>query len=275
MNFIKSHPVLAYYVITFVISCAAFVMAVGGPGGIPGTPESINQLMLMAILGLLAGPSVAGLLTTGLVNGKAGYRDFLSRLLKWRVGIRWYAIALLTAPLLFTTVLLSLSLLSPTFLPGIFTTSDRAGLLLFGLIVGLMAGFFEEIGWTGFAIPNIRKRYSVLATGLIVGLLWAAWHMLPALWFSGASSGTLSLTSYLLDPFLFLVMFRVLMVWVYDRTRSLLLGMLMHVSLTSSTRIFGPIAGFAGVNLMAFDITWFTAMCIIVAVAIRGGKGKK
>ena len=226
----------------------------------------------MAILALLVGPPVAGLLLTGLVHGKVGFRDFLSRLLKWRVGLRWYAIALLTGPLLFIAVLYALSPFSPAFLPGILTTSDKTGFLLFGLIVGVMAGFFEEIGWTGFAVPNLRKRYSVFATGLILGLLWAAWHLLPALWFSGTSSGALSLASYLLDPFLCLVMFRVLMVWVYDRTRSLLLGMLMHMSLTASTRIFGPVVGFAGVTLMAFDLVWFASMCIIVAALAKGGQ---
>jgi len=45
-------------------------------------------------------------------------------------------------------------------------------LLLMGIAGGLMAGIFEELGWTGFAIPGMRRRYSVLVTGLIVGLIW-------------------------------------------------------------------------------------------------------
>jgi hypothetical protein len=52
----------------------------------------------IAILLMLVGPSAAGLLLTGIVYGRAGFRDLLSRLLKWRVSLRWYAIALLTAP---------------------------------------------------------------------------------------------------------------------------------------------------------------------------------
>jgi membrane protease YdiL (CAAX protease family) len=46
-----------------------------------------------------------------------------------------------------------------------------------GLVVGLLVPFFEELGWTGFATAELRKRHGVLATGLIMGLLWGAWHV--------------------------------------------------------------------------------------------------
>ena len=178
-------------------------------------------------LAMLAGPSVAGILMTGLVSGRAGFRELLARLLKWRVGGRWYAVALLTAPLLVTAVSLALSLLSPEFLPAIFTTDDKAPLLLSGLAAGLMVGIFEELGWTGFAIPRLRLRYGVLTTGLIVGLLWGAWHFL-LFWEPGSFSGALPLALLLVRLFSWLPAYRVLMVWVYDRTGSLLVAMLMH-----------------------------------------------
>ena len=95
------------------------------------------------------------------------------------MGARWYAVALLTAPLLFTAVSLALSLTSPEFLPSILTTTDKASVLLMGIFAGLMAGIFEELGWTGFAVPTLlRLRYGVLSTGLIVGVPWAVWHLL-------------------------------------------------------------------------------------------------
>ncbi len=264
---IKRHPVSTYFALTFAISWGG-VLIVVGPGGIPGTKEQFETLLPIAILAMLAGPSVSGILLTALIHGRAGLRDFLSRLLKWRVGVRWYAAALLTAPLLLAALLLSLSLTSPVFLPGIFTSNDKAAHVLFGIVVGLMAGFIEELGWTGFATPELRRRYGVLTTGLIVGLLWAIWHLLVAFWASGTVSGDLSLTSYLLDPLLFLTVFRVLMVWVYDHTGSLLIGgMLMHMSLTASARIITPLA-IVGVPLLTFDLVWFAAMwVIVVAVA--------
>ena len=77
------------------------------------------------------------------------------------------------------------------------------------------------------------------------------------------------MTSYLLDPFLYLVGFRVLMVWVWDRTGSLPLAMLMHASLTASARILSP-PGLAGPPLMVFDLAWAAAIGLVVAARHMG-----
>ena len=270
--FIKRYPVATYFALTFLISWGGS-LAVIGPGGLPGDPDTVMAQMPAAVLMLLAGPSVSGILLTALVHGRAGLRDYLSRLLRWRVGMRWYAVALLAAPLLMTAILLALSLFSPQFLPGILATSDKAALLSFGIPVALSAGIFEELGWTGFAVPELRRRYSALTTGLIVGLLWAVWHLLFAYWLSGLVSGPLSLASYLLDPFLFLVLFRVLMVWVYDHTESLLVAMLMHMSLTGSARILGA-PDISGVRLMTFDVVWVVTLGLVIAGVAAANQGR-
>ena len=199
--FIKRHPVLTYFALTFTISWGGILIVIG-PGGIPGTTAQIEKLFPIALMTLLVGPSVAGILLTGLIYGREGFREFLSRLLKWRVSVRWYVVALLATPFLVMVTLLVLSLSSPAFLPGVFTTDDKASLLLSGIAVGLMGGLLEELGWTGFAVPKLRLRYGVLTTGLIVGFLWGAWHFLVTFWASGDSSGALSLP-LLLPPLLF------------------------------------------------------------------------
>ena len=271
-GFAKRRPLLSYFGLTFAISWGTILIVVG-PGGIPATnKEQFDALFPIAILAMVAGPSAAGIVLTGLLSGRAGFREFGSRLTRWRVDARWYAVALLTAPLMFTAVLLTLSLTSPVFLPGILTSEAKASVLLMGIFAGLMAGIFEELGWTGFAVPTLlrRMRYGVLGTGLIVGLPWAVWHLLVALWASGTISGEFALASYLLDPFLFLVAYRVLMVWVYDRSGSLLVAILMHTSLTASTLILG--AGIAGVPLVTFDLIWAAALwAVVAAVAVANG----
>jgi uncharacterized protein len=270
---IKSHPVLTYFGLVLAISWCG-VLIVVGPGGIPATnKEQYETLFPTAILAMIAGPSVAGILLTALLYGRTGVQEFGSRLLRWRVGARWYAVALLTAPLLFTGVNLALSLTSTEFLPSILTSDDRAYVLLMGISAGLMAGIFEELGWTGFAVPTLlrRMRYGVLGTGLIVGVPWAVWHLLVTFWASGTISGDFALASYMLDPFLFLVAYRVLMVWVYDRTESLLLAMLMHTSLTASSLILG--AGVVGIPLVTFDLIWAAVLWVVVAVVAVANRG--
>jgi uncharacterized protein len=264
--FVRTHPVLTYFILTFAISWGGVLLVVG-PGGFPGTPETFERLLPAAVLAMLVGPPLAGILLTGLVHGRAGLSDYRSRLLRWRVGARWYAVALLVAPLLMLMVLAVLSLFSPLFVPALLVSGDRPSLLLAGVLIALGAGIFEELGWTGFAIPELRRRYGVLATGLVVGLMWAAWHFLVAFWASGVSAGTLNLASYMLDPLLFLVGFRVLMVWVYDRTGSLPVAMLMHGSLTASSRILGAPA-LTGGTLLAFDLAWAGVIGIVAWAVI-------
>jgi membrane protease YdiL (CAAX protease family) len=215
-SFINKHPVLTYFALVFVISWGGFLVMFG-PDSLPLSWERFERLGPLLYLLMLAGPTGASLLLTGLVDGKTGYRELLSRLLKWRVGARWYAVALLATPLLGASANFALSLLSPEFLPGIVTSDDKASLLLAGLAVGLLFGIFEELGWTGFAIPMLRRRYGILATGLIVGVVWGAWHFL-LFWESDTFSGVLPLALLLVRLFTWIVAFRVLMVWVYDHT---------------------------------------------------------
>jgi hypothetical protein len=261
--FIKSHPLLSYFTLTFAISWGGMLllMGAGGSGGIP-------------MLAWVAGPPVAGILMTGLVYGRAGFRDLLTRMTRWRVGARWYAVALLTVPLYLTAILLTFSLSSPEFLPRILTTSDKASVLLFGIGWGLIGGgLLEELGWTGFATPTLlrRMRYGVLGTGLIVGVPWAVLHFM-AFFYLGRPSAAIPLAIFVpLDVFITvagLTAFRVLMVWVYDRSGESMLvaGVLMHTSYTACTFILGPHLGPLGISGVAFLTYTFAATAVLWAI---------
>lgn len=269
--FIKKHSVLAYFILTFLVSWGGIIFTIGGFDQLILRTDRFDTLLFPVILSILAGPSLTGILMTALVKGKDGLKEYKTRLFKRNIGIKWYAIALLMGPLIMAAIYLVLSLFSNMFLPGIMTVENKVPHLIAGLMTGLLAGFFEEIGWTGFAIPQLRKKYGVLTVGLLVGLLWAFWHTLPGVWI-GFGSGTVTslplLASYFADSFLFLVVFRVLMVWVYDKTESLLVAMIMHSSLTAAARIITPI-GIVGIPLLIFDFAWFTVMCFIVLFTIK------
>ena len=192
--FVKSHPLLSFYALAFAITWGGLIIVVGGPSEVLGSPELLGARFAFVMLAWLAGPSVASILMTGLVYVREGLRDLLTRVTRWRVGVRWYAVALLTAPLLVTAVLFALSLSFPEYLPTILTTSDKGSLLLQGIVGTLVGGIFEELGWTGFATPTLlkRMRYGVLATGLIVGVLWGVAHLPLYYWgASGDLSGAL------------------------------------------------------------------------------------
>jgi membrane protease YdiL (CAAX protease family) len=186
--FIRRHAVLVFYVVVLALGLGPTLILVG-PGAFLGTttlwgtdtePTSAADVDPVTLLALQAGNLVFALvaiLVIALAYGRSGLRDLRSRLFRWRVGLRWYVIALLTAPLLETAIQGGLSLTSDAFLPGILTAEDKASLLVAGLVAGLIAAFFEEIAWTGFATHELSKRHGLLSTGLIVGLLWCVLHL--------------------------------------------------------------------------------------------------
>ncbi len=268
---VRKHPVLYFYVIAFAFAWGGILAVIGGPGGIPGTPAQTDALIGPVMLFWLAGPSVAGVVITALVEGKAGLRALGSRLTKWRVGVVWYAAALLAAPLLHTLGLLLFSLFYPGYAPAIFTSSNKVYILLFGLVTGLVGGgFLEELGWTGFAIHNLRSRRGAIRTALTVGVLWGAAHFSFIFWMSGATIGDIPLAVFLIVRAIDLLLggllaFRVLMVWVYDRTGSLLIAMLMHGMLTACMFILVP-EKISGVPFLVSQLLGSVSGWIIVAV---------
>ena len=247
-------------------------MLVMGIDGIMGRRDVPQEQMPILYMATLLGPSVAGILMTALLDGKPGFRSLFARLGKWQVGIRWFAIALLTAPVIITITLFLLSRLSPTYMPAIFTASESGGLLLTGIVMGLVVGFFEELGWTGFAIPRLRKKHGLLATGTILGLLWGLWH-LPLFTPSLKSSGAIPPALYLyVLLFSFLPAYRVLMAWLYDRTGSLLLAVFMHAPLSASQLILIP-ADLAGKQLVVYNLVFTAILWLLAAVVLNSRKG--
>jgi membrane protease YdiL (CAAX protease family) len=278
--FIKRYPVLTFYTLVFTISWGGILLLVGR-GHIPGTAEEVERWFPSALIVMFAGPSIAGILMTGIVFGRAGLRELLSRLLRWRVGGRWYAAALLTGPLLVAVILFALAAFWSEFMPGVLTADDKIRLVVFGLAWGLIGGgLMEELGWTGFAVPTLRLRFGPLATGLIVGLLWGTWHLLIAVWASQAMAGGQSLVNFVCGFLAFyaiaLPAYRVLMVWVYDRTGSLFVVMLMHAFLSASTLILQPraSAGHFTWNFILGVSLWIVVAVVAMANGWRLGERK-
>jgi len=264
--FIKEHAAVTYFLLTFIITWGSIFLVVGEVG-FPISKELIESAGPMVYGGMLIGPSAAGILMIGLADGRAGYRTMLSRLGRWRVGIRWYAVALLTVPVIIISILYLLSRTSPEFAPAIASEDDKTTLLVTGVVMGLVVGFFEELGWTGFVVPRLRQRFGILATGLIVGVLWGAWHYPP---FSpnGSDSGSLHPALYLaVLLFSFLPAYRVILVWMYERTQSLLLVVLMHAPLSACQLILIPPA-LSGTKLVTFDLIFGATLWVIAAVVL-------
>jgi len=271
VNFIEKNPIPIYFGLTFLLSWGLILVLIA-INGMPTTVSEAQAELPLTIIVFLSGPFVSGLVMIGLVDGRKGFRELLSRLFKWRISWFWYAVALLTAPLVFAVVHYLLFLVSPVYSPG-FLGPNGASLVLLSIMSGIMVGICEEIGWSGFAIPRLRLRYSVLTTGLLVGIIWGAWHIMANdIWAIRTYSGELNPMVYaVLSGLSFLIgqlpPFRLLMVWVYEKTGSLFMMMVMHFSLTACSIAFSP-TSMSGWQVFIYSLSVAAAMWLVAGAVV-------
>ena len=254
-KYIKHHPVASYFLMVFTIAWVGSILT-AGPKYFRGEPIEPSDSGLMAIAMLVA-PILSGILMTSIVDGKQGLKDLFGHMKIWRLG-KWY-LALLIFPFLILVVSLLLSVtVSPEFAP-IFVP--------IGILMGILAGFLEEIGWMGFAFPNMRLKHGLISTSIYLGFLHGIWHMV--VWFLMQSS---DLGSYWLPYFiafvLFLVALRIIIVWVYANTNSLLIAQLMHASSTGFLVMLTP-TDIEPVNWVIFYTVYAVVMWVVALVIIR------
>ena len=215
-------PLIAYFALTYAISWGLIFTFLASMG-FRFSDMSLGDAFVI-FLCMLAGPSLSGLLLTWRLDGRRGLAEVAERARRWRVQRGWLAVAIGTNPVVYLAILGTLAIfVSPAFAPGFQPI---------GLVIGLMAGGIEELGWTGFATPRLLSRWSPLRGGIALGLIWASWHAFADFTGNGAAMGDRWLLYFLVYWIVTLTAYRVLMTFVYAHTRSLLVAMLMHASYT-------------------------------------------
>ena len=254
---IKRYPVVTYFVLTFATSWMG-ALAVAAPhlGRHEPLPKMTGILMFPV---MLLGPSLTGIVLAGVVDGRGGLRDLLSRMFLARLPARWYA-TLILPPILLLSVLLFLeTFVSPAYAPNHF---------FLGILFGIPAGFLEEIGWMGYAFPKMRFQNDGLTPSIVLGMLWGLWHM-PVIDYLGTATphGKYRLP-FFLAFILAMTAMRVIIAWMYTNTRSVLLAQLMHVSSTVSLVFFSP----PGVTALQ-EVIWYavygTVLWLAVAIVVK------
>jgi len=227
--FLQNYPELAYFLLTFAISWAAAFL-VAAPKLLQGSPlpKLTGILMFPA---MLLGPSFSGIFLTRWFDGHRGLEALFARMRPFQFPVRWYG-ALLIPPAMVLAVLLFLrSFISSVYAPNRFWL---------GVSFGILAGILEEIGWMGFAYPKLRQRLPLLPAAAILGLLWGLWH-LPVVDFLGAASPHgRALPAFFLAFVAVMAAMRILIAWFYERTQSVALAQLIHISSTGSLVVFSP-----------------------------------
>lgn len=180
-EWIKQHALFAYFVLAYVFSWSIEIPIALVTQGVLHVqfPYAVHYLASF-------GPFAAALVVTALTAGDAGIRKLLSGLVRWRVGTRYW-IAAVVFPVAFFILSASATRLSQGDWPD-FSLLGRTDYLPYLGFVGALAvwlfsyGLGEEVGWRGFALPHLQRVHSARTSALVLGVIWAFWH-LPAFFY--------------------------------------------------------------------------------------------
>jgi len=246
---IKRHPLLFFFPLAFLLSWYPWVIfLVRGSGN--GGPNPL-------------GVFVAALIVTALTQGWSGIKAFLVRLVRWRVGIRWYAFVLLV-PAAFCVTSAGVNLLFGAPAPSAAAFRKWPDILDRFIFILLFIGLGEEPGWRGFALEHLQRIRSPLVSSAILGCIWALWH-LPLM---GTEFSAPIVPAFLLS--LFAATF--IQTWMYNRTRaSILLQMIFHSSVNAvGAGFFFPM--FKGGDVIRLWYIYAMLWVLLAAVLIATGK---
>ena len=215
---IRAHQLVAFFVLTFGISWSLNGLVI-----VAGMEMSWVRWALSGFLSA-AGPAIAAAVVVHL--GDDELRTWARGIVKWRVHPAWYAAAI------GIPAAIALGAAGGAALAGGPIDFDSFSPALLPLVFGIVLGTFigggqEEIGWRGFAQPELQQRYGATAAALVIGVVWGSWH-LPLFFDPLAPHSGWPLVSQV-AYFFGITGFSVLLAWVYNGTGgSILLVMVMH-----------------------------------------------
>jgi membrane protease YdiL (CAAX protease family) len=215
-----------FFLLTYVLSWLIWAPLVASRFDLIPVDMAEGTRNLLGLFGVLM-PATSALILTARAGGRSEVGSLLSRLRIWRVGAWWWAAAVLLQPMLLIVAGGGANLLfGSTEVP--WTTPDSVGYLIVTVIFLLIAVLGEEIGWRGVALPALQQRTSVLVASLVLGVLWAGWHL--PFWLL-QDSYTQFGPGYLGLNLLLIVPFSAYISWFFNATRySVLLPVCFHLA---------------------------------------------
>jgi len=258
---LKKHSLSLYFVIAYalpIVTTIIVVLVAGSPSDIVVNELSVAALVVM--MGMVHAPTIAAIIVVFRSQGLNGIKTLFQQLKYWKFAPHWYLKAILIFPVTILAVLFTLSLFSSNFAPVL-----ALSILPFG---ALFSTLWEEIGWTGFATPVMLKKFSPLKVALLLGFLHAMWHLAASIYGAGTFHGNLFIVNFLVTS-VGIVGLRVVTIWIYTQTSSLVMGWLTHLSFTggqlllvsfaltsAETIVWNAAFSFAVVGIVVYLVVW-------------------
>ncbi|HSM72251.1 MAG TPA: type II CAAX endopeptidase family protein [Anaerolineales bacterium] len=256
-TFVKKYPAISLLVLTMILGILPVLVVEIGL-----LPSATMQLGVL-------NTTLAVIVLVVVEGRKGGLRELLSRFLIWRVGIQWWVCALLFVIIPSVAALYLFNLLGGprvdwSGLPPLYTVVPTF------VSLTIVAGIGEEIGWRGFLLPRLQTRHNALVSSLIVGVIWAIWHI-PMFFIKGNTQYDWASQAGLLPAILgfsvFAIAYSIQFTWVFNNTRgSLLLAAVMHGALNTWGGYIDVYRGHFG-GILTFFLVSAPVSIIIVLLA--------
>ncbi len=201
-----------------------------------------NPLFILAVYS----PGFAGVFLVWRHYGSKGLGSFFRRLTLWRASRLWWLFLILGIPVIFFAGAALKSTISDPF------PFSPWYLVLPAIGLALFLGPIEEFGWRGVALPLLQRRFNPFWASLILGIIWAIWHI-PAFLLSGTPQSTWSFPAF----FFGVVVLSVILTPLFNKARgSLLIAVVYHLQMNNPLWPDAGSWGFALFIIAAPIIVW-------------------
>lgn len=257
---IQKHRLISFFTLTYTIAFGTTFTYIYIQPGQPIRPWSLDWFLNAF------SPTISALIISWIIGGKTAIIHLLSGFTRWKVGLRWYFAAayLVLGPLAFALVYIALGNPITGIKPGV-TASMIIGQLVFTLFSGHVA---EEAGWRGFALPYLQSKYNALVSSIILGVVWACWHI-PLFFVPGSSQQGIPFPIYLM----LVVTGAIYFTWLYNNTRgSLIIVVLAHFSFNLSGGFLAGTLGLLPPMILYVVAGSLLLLTVIFVIFYFGGK---
>jgi membrane protease YdiL (CAAX protease family) len=247
---------IEFFLLTYIVSWFFWIVAAAISGGIASPPFGLGVLSGSLFLIGAVTPSLVALLLAARADGRAGALALLRRIIEFPKSARWYIFAVTYFVAIKFAVALVYRVATGAWPPF---SQTPWFIMLVAIVFSTPVQAGEEIGWRGYALPHLAKQLGLARAGIILGVIWACWH-LPFFFIPGSDNYGRSFPVYLLA----VTALSVAMAWLYWRTNgSLLLVMLMHAAVDNTNIVPSPASASANpFALRTSLVAWLTAVLL-------------
>ncbi len=222
-----SKSLFAFFTLTFLFSVPFYILNAFAYLNVIGKPEMGGLYIILFTIT----PIMSASILTYRRRGSHGLKELLARIVDYKriTKRRWYIAIIFLSPLIYLLSLAWVVLLGAQAPPAMTPLVALPVVILFFFLMA--AG--EEVGWMGYAFGSMQAHYSALRAGLLLGGIWALWHV-PFLIFM--IPDPIILTAQLLS----IVASRVLMVWIFNNTGKSVFAVILFHALDNAALVTFP-----------------------------------